>query len=66
MRTFRNVLYNLNIILAGMFMVFQILDLYNPTMNFIGNNITIYLLFAFCILSIANACTLLIHNRKDK
>jgi hypothetical protein len=66
MKTLRNILYNLNIILAGIFIIFQILDMYNPTMNFIGNNITIYLLFAFCIISIANACTLLIHNRKDK
>lgn len=66
MKTFRNILYNLNIILAGIFIVFQILDLYNPTMQFIGNSVTIYLMFAFCVLSIANACTLLIHNRKNK
>jgi len=66
MRTFKNILYNLNIILAGMFIVFQILDLYNPTMRFIGNSVTIYLMFAFCVLSIYNAVTLLIYNQKKE
>jgi hypothetical protein len=64
MRALRIILYNLNIILAGMFITFQILDLYNPTMNFIGNSITVYMLFAFCILSIINSCILLAQSRK--
>ncbi|MDD4163620.1 MAG: hypothetical protein PHD66_00135 [Eubacteriales bacterium] len=66
MRILKFVLYNLNIILAGLFMVFQILDIYNPKMNFIGNDITIYLLFAFCLLSIVNAVTLLLHEYRNK
>ncbi|PKM62504.1 MAG: hypothetical protein CVU97_05025 [Firmicutes bacterium HGW-Firmicutes-21] len=64
MKKFKDILYNLNIVLAGMFIVFQILDIYNPTMNFIGNNVTVYLFFAFCVLSIVNSCFLLVHNRR--
>lgn len=64
MKTFRTILYNLNIILAGIFIVFQILDIYNPKMNFIGNTVSIYLLFAFCVLSIIHAGTLLIQSHQ--
>jgi len=64
MKIFKNILYDLNIILAGVFIVFKILDIYNPKMNFIGNNVSIYMMFAFCILSIINAVSLLVKNHK--
>ncbi|HAN20658.1 MAG: hypothetical protein A2Y15_04430 [Clostridiales bacterium GWF2_36_10] len=64
MRTFKIILCNLNIIFAGVFITFQILDLYNPTMNFMGNSLIIILLFTFCLLSILNASLLLVRNHK--
>lgn len=64
MRLLKLTLFNLNIILAGIFIVFQILDIYNPTMNFIGNDISIYLMFAFCVISIINAIILIKNSSK--
>lgn len=64
MRIFKNTLYNLNIILAGIFIVFQILDIYNPTMHFIVNEFSIYLMLAFCAISIINASSLIVKNHK--
>lgn len=64
MRLLKLTLFNLNIILAGIFIVFQILDIYNPTMNFIGNDISIYLMFTFCVISIINAIILIKNSSK--
>ncbi len=43
------------IVLSLMFLVFLVLDDYNPMMNFIGNPISIALLAALCGLSILNS-----------
>ena len=40
---------HLTVILAIMFIVFLILDEFNPMMNFIDNDISRWLLFALCI-----------------
>lgn len=64
MNIIKNILPHIIIILAGIFIVFLILDNYNPTMNFINNNISIKLLWVFCILSIVNSVFLVISNRK--
>ncbi len=64
MNIIKNILPHIIIILAGIFIVFLILDTYNPTMNFINNNISIKLLWVFCILSIVNSVFLVISNRK--
>lgn len=45
-------------------LVFMILDYYNPTMNFVNNNINMKLFLAFCVLSIVNSVLTIIANRK--
>jgi len=47
-------------------MVFFVLDRYNPTINFVGNSVSVYLLWAFCILSIINSAIVSAANRKEK
>ncbi len=64
MNIIKNILPHIIIILAGIFIVFLILDNYNPTMNFINNTISIKLLCVFCILSIVNSIIIVISNRK--
>jgi hypothetical protein len=56
---------HLAIILSGIFIVFLILDQYNPTMNFVSNNTSVYLLWALSIVSIINAVLLGIAFRKS-
>ena len=60
----RSVLPHIIIILSGIFLVFMILDYYNPTMNFVNNNIKMKLFLAFCVLSIVNSVLTIIANRK--
>ncbi len=64
MNIIKNILPHIIIILSGIFIVFLILDNYNPTMNFINNTISIKLFWIFCILSIVNSVFLVISNRK--
>lgn len=55
LRLFRAALPHAVIVLSGVFLVFLILDQYNPTMNFTGNPVSAVLLAVFCVLSIINA-----------
>lgn len=64
MNIIKNILPHIIIILAGIFIVFLILDNYNPTMNFINNPISIKLFWVFCILSIVNSVMVVISNRR--
>ena len=50
MKKLRGILPHLVIILAGIFLVFLILDQYNPTMEFVGNPISSILLALFCLI----------------
>ena len=43
------------VILALMFLVFLVLDQYNPMMNFVNNNISRTLLVLFCVCGIARS-----------
>lgn len=43
------------VILALMFLVFLVLDQYNPMMNFVNNNISRTLLALFCVCGIARS-----------
>ena len=52
MKRLSKILPHITIILAGMFIVFWILDILNPTMNFINRKISNKLLLAFCISAI--------------
>ncbi|MBQ3668554.1 MAG: hypothetical protein II920_04935 [Clostridia bacterium] len=49
MRKMRNILSHISVILAIMFVVFLILDIFNPMMNFVNNDISRYLLLALCL-----------------
>lgn len=66
MKALKGVLPYIVIILSGIFMVFLVLDRYNPTINFVGNSVSVYLLWAFCILSIINSAIVSAANRKEK
>lgn len=55
MKIVKSMLPHILIILAGIFMVFLILDDFNPTMNFISNSVSNKLFWAFCILTIINS-----------
>lgn len=64
MKKLRGILPHLVIILAGIFLVFLILDQYNPTMEFVGNPISSILLALFCLLSIVASILLARDNRQ--
>ena len=63
MKRLSKILPHITIILAGMFIVFWILDILNPTMNFI--NISNKLLLAFCISAIITAIQAVYYQRKS-
>lgn len=65
MSAIRSILPHIIIILSGIFLVFLILDSYNPTMNFINNTVSMKLLWAYCILSIINSIVIISYNRKN-
>ncbi len=46
---------HLNFIIAGIFITFLILDIYNPTMEFVNNTTSLMLLWVLCLVSIANS-----------
>lgn len=64
MSIIRGVLPHIIIVLSGIFMVFLILDNYNPTMNFIGNTVSVKLFWLYLILSIFNSIIIIVSNRK--
>ena len=49
MTKLRNLLRHATVILALMFLVFLVLDQFNPMMNFIDNDISHWLLAALCV-----------------
>jgi len=44
---------HLTVVLSLMFLVFLVLDQYNPMMNFVDNDISRWLLFALCVAGVA-------------
>lgn len=50
-------LSHLTVILALMFLVFLVLDQFNPMMNFIDNSISRWLLAALCVSGIGQSVT---------
>ena len=64
MNRFGKILPHITIILAGMFIVFWILDVLNPTMNFINRKISNKLLLIFCILAIVTSIMNVYYERK--
>ena len=55
MRKLRGFFSHLTVILAFMFVVFLILDVFNPMMNFVDNDISRGLLLALCLSGIAQS-----------
>ena len=55
MNKLKTVFSHLTVILALMFLVFLILDQFNPMMNFIDNAMSRWLLAAFCICGISRS-----------
>ena len=65
MKRLSKILPHITIILAGMFIVFWILDILNPTMNFINRKISNKRLLAFCIAAIITAILAVYYQRKS-
>lgn len=65
MNLLKSILPHIIVILSGIFIVFLILNSYNPTMNFLTNPISLKLFWAFCILSIVNAIITIVQNRRS-
>ena len=55
MRKTRDFLSHVTLILSAMFIVFLVLDQFNPMMNFVDNGISRWLLAAFCICGISRS-----------
>lgn len=55
MRKIRDLLSHVTLILSAMFLVFLILDQFNPMMNFVDNGISHWLLGALCVSGIAQS-----------
>jgi hypothetical protein len=51
----RGLLSHLSVILGIMFLVFLVLDQFNPMMNFVDNRISRWLLAMFCICGISRS-----------
>lgn len=54
------------IVLSSVFVVFLILDHFNPTMNFVNNSISAALLGALCAASFISAVILVFKDRAAK
>jgi len=54
------------IVLSSVFVVFLILDHFNPTMNFVNNSISAGLLGALCAASFISALILVLKDRAAK
>lgn len=52
------------IVLALIFIVIEILDWYNPYMNFLGLSISTILLIAFCLLSLVQSARMIFCEQK--
>ena len=55
MNKLKNLFSHLTVILALMFLVFLILDQFNPMMNFVDNSISRWLLAALCLCGIGQS-----------
>ena len=55
MNKLRTVCSHLTVILSLVFIVFLVLDQFNPMMNFVDNRISRWLLAAFCICGISRS-----------
>ncbi len=61
---FRKLIPHICIIISLMMLTFFVVDIYNPGMNFLGNDIFKTLLVVFCVASIVSAAFLIRFNRR--
>ena len=66
MKRLSRIIPHLSIVLAGMFTVFWILDIVNPTMKFTSRKLSYKLLIVFCILSIISSVIAVYYERKSR
>ena len=52
------------LVLSVVFMVFNVLDKFNPMMGFLTNQYSTPLLWPFCLLSLVNAVALIVLSRR--
>ena len=55
MSKFRGLMNHLTVIFGMVFLVFLLLDQFNPMMNFVDNGISRWLLAAFCVCGIGRS-----------
>ncbi len=60
----RKLIPHICIIISLMMLTFFVVDIYNPGMNFLGNDIFKVLLVVFCVASIVSAAFLIRYNRR--
>ena len=66
MSKLHNLTSHLTVILSLMFIVFLVLDQFNPMMNFVDNDISRWLLAALCISGIVQSvCSAAWNGRKE-
>ena len=63
MKITERILAHMSVVLSLMFLVFLILDQFNPMMNFVNNGISLVLLAALCLSSLFSGA--LRHARQD-
>ncbi|MBR1563396.1 MAG: hypothetical protein IJ871_01835 [Ruminococcus sp.] len=66
MKRLSRIIPHLSIVLAGMFTVFWILDIINPTMKFTSRKLSYKLLIVFCVLSIISSVIAVYYERKSR
>ena len=63
MRLLKTLLPHLIFILSGMFLVFLVLDQFNPMMNFVNHSVSHWLLAALCVCGITQSVLLWIERK---
>ncbi len=66
MKKIRVLLPHILLILSGIFMTFLILDSYNPTMDFVGNDVSTGLFWVFCILTVVHSIITILSMRRSQ
>jgi hypothetical protein len=66
MKTVKNVLPHICVIMSGMFITFFIVDKFNLEMAFINNDTTKFLMLVFSVVSIVVSSMLIYKNRREE
>ena len=64
MKTVLRMLVHVTLILSVLFIVFLILDQFNPTMNFVNNEISEKMLWVLCVSAIVNTVVMIVRDRR--